>query len=187
MKIYIYIVWCYFITFDCLLATYASLTGILGEDYLPGPIAGLLVLVIMGSVIPLIEIGGRAVDRLQQLSWFGLSWGLISAVSHVAAHCLVLFYISPPLTIGYDATKIYQREIFGKSVGGTSLPPFQLTRLTWIVILTGTFIFVPLLVHVGILFVRVLDGSLDEGSSTKWSLWLATTAQLAVWGWFVLL
>ena len=62
-------VWCYFLTFDTLLILYVTLTWLLGSRHLWGPVAALLVLVVLGSFIPLAEIGGRAVDDLRRLSW----------------------------------------------------------------------------------------------------------------------
>ena len=169
-------VWCYFVTFDILLAMYTGLTAALGDPALWGPIGSLLVLVVMGSFIPLVEIGGRGIIDLRQLSWFGLSWGFVSAASHVASHALVFFIVSPPLTVGYigDISKKH------------GPPPFQLTRMSWIVILTGTFIIFPLLVHVGVLIVKVMDSDVTL-QSTRWSLWIATSMQVLVWCWFVLL
>jgi len=57
---------------DCFDFDFAYEGLLLGSRHLWGPVAALLVLVVLGSFIPLAEIGGRAVDDLRRLSWFGL-------------------------------------------------------------------------------------------------------------------
>ena len=147
-------VWCYFLTFDTLLVLYVTLTWLLGSQHLWGPVAALLVLVVLGSFIPLAEMGGRAVDDLRRLSWFGLSWGVVACCAHVGSHALVLFVISPPLTIGYISA-----DSVGEGAAPTRRPPCQMEHFFWIVLLTGTFIAVPTVVHLSFVLARVLlDG-----------------------------
>jgi hypothetical protein len=50
-------VWTYFLTFDALLILYGLLTMMLGSKHLWGPLVALLILVVLGSLIPLAEIG----------------------------------------------------------------------------------------------------------------------------------
>jgi len=149
------------------------------------------VLVAMGFFIPLAEIGGRALGGLRQLSWFALSWGVTGVASHVLCHVLIFFVISPPLTLGYSSSTSNALNLTSfataPSSSGTSGTTPRYSRLFWIVLTTGTFIAVPIVVNVVLLVYKAFDGDHFTDISSSWSVKVAVSGQLLVWCWFVLL
>ena len=149
------------------------------------------VLVAMGFFIPLAEIGGRALGGLRQLSWFALSWGVTGVASHVLCHVLIFFVLSPPLTLGYSSSTSNALNLTSfataPSSSGTSGTTPLYSRLFWIVLTTGTFIAVPIVVNVVLLVYKAFDGDHFTDISSSWSVKVAVSGQLLVWCWFVLL
>lgn len=165
------IVWAYLSVTGALLLAYALVGGIFGSVNLWCPILAFFTFEVLGFVIPIVEMGGRAISTTKQLSRFAFAWLMTAIIAHISAHILMIVVVILNLkrnssnsesTITFNSTD----DLFKTSAG------FKYNIFFWVVSLSGTFIVIPSILVAVLVIVRIFELGLFT-SHTNYDIYMS--------------